>query len=102
VPEPERVTELVCDNGVENPQCQDGIDNDGAIGTDFDGGESVLGAGNGDPNGPDPQCTSPTKNGEAATSGSSFACGIGPELALIVPLLGWAARRRRAGSRPHA
>lgn len=41
----------------ENPACQDGKNNDRAFGTDFDSGVSVLGAGRGDPNGADPQCT---------------------------------------------
>jgi arylsulfatase A-like enzyme len=40
----------------EQAECQDGVDNDGLPGTDFDGGESILGEGNGDPAGPDPQC----------------------------------------------
>ena len=40
----------------EDPRCQDGRNNDRRRGTDFDGGESVLGVGRGDPRGPDPQC----------------------------------------------
>ena len=77
---------------IENPQCQDGIDNDGQPGTDFDGGVSVLGAGNGDPNGADPQCTSPTRNKEQLMGGGS--CGVGPELVGLLPLLWFATRRR--------
>ncbi len=79
----------------ESPECQDGIDNDGQLGTDFDGGESVLGVGNGDPNGADPQCASAT--GTAEAGGGGVGCGLGPELALLLPLLGLgrlAARRR--------
>jgi glucose/arabinose dehydrogenase len=50
----------------EDPECQDGLDNDGRRGTDFDGGESVLGAGNGDRHGPDPQCVgTPWRDREA-------------------------------------
>ena len=40
----------------EDPRCQDGRNNDRRRGTDFDGGESVLGVGRGDPRGPDPHC----------------------------------------------
>jgi hypothetical protein len=82
-------------NGIlENPQCQDGVNNDGAIGTDFDGGESVLGAGNGDPDGPDPQCVGkPWKNRESSPKGG---CGIGAELGLLAMAL-LLSRRRRSG-----
>jgi probable HAF family extracellular repeat protein len=78
----------------ESPQCQDGIDNDGAPGTDFDGGVSVRGAGNGDPQGSDPQCTSPTGTLEAAPP-PSFACGLGAELLPALGLL--LVLRRRFG-----
>ncbi len=81
---------------LEDPQCQDGIDNDGQVGTDFDGGESIHGVGNGDPNGADPQCTTATRNKEAANTGGG--CGLGPELGLLLPLLG-ALRQRRARAR---
>ena len=77
----------------ENPQCQDGIDNDGGVGTDFDGGVSILGAGNGDPNGADPHCSSFADNREAQTAGAS--CGLGPELALAIGALAALRRRRR-------
>jgi hypothetical protein len=76
----------------EDPQCQDGLDNDGQPGIDFDGGASVNG---GVPIGaPDPQCTGPFLDREAAST--SVGCGIGPELLGLVPLL-LAARRRRRG-----
>ncbi len=80
---------------IENPRCQDGIDNDAETGTDYDGGVSVLGAGNGDPNGPDPECTQPYLNKEAAPR-----CGLGVELGLLLPLLmGLRRRRRRRAAR---
>ncbi|MEN8160251.1 MAG: S8 family serine peptidase [Myxococcota bacterium] len=63
--------------------CFDGLDNDsdGFVDVDGDGGA------------PDPQCNSGFDNMEAAPVG----CGMGPELALLVPLLGALrpARRRR-------
>ncbi len=80
----------------EASQCQDGINNDGKFGTDFDGGESILGVGNGDPNGPDPHCFgNPWRNQEASVK----RCGLGFEVALgLVPvmLLRQRQRRRRA------
>jgi streptogramin lyase len=73
-------------SATENPQCQDGIDNDGKPGIDFDGGASRNG---GVPLAdPDPQCTEPWRTRERASG-----CGLGFELALLLPLLG---RRRRA------
>ena len=76
----------------ENPKCQNGLNDDAGTGTDFDGGVSVLGAGNGDPNGADPQCVNkPYRDKEAPN-----ACGlIGPEIALALVAL--ARRRRRIG-----
>jgi len=77
---------------LEDPQCQDGIDNDGARGTDFDGGESVLGTGLGDPGGPDPDCA-----GIAYRRTEYHVCGAGGELVGIpLALLGWRRRRRRS------
>jgi hypothetical protein len=95
---PGRTTTAGPSSAIENPQCQDGIDNDNNIGTDFDGGVSVLGESNGDPNGPDPQCTSSWKNREAASSGGG--CGLGPELVLLLGALA-GLRRARRRSRPH-
>ena len=75
---------------IEAPQCQDGIDNDLQPGIDFDGGASVNG---GVPLAvADPQCTTPTIASEGIASGG---CGIGPELALLLPLFGFARARRR-------
>lgn len=87
VPDPNAPAELT--------QCQDGVDNDGEVGTDFDGGESILGVGNGDPEGPDPQCSGrPWKNRER--SPSVKRCGVGFELVLVLlPLGGWLSRARR-------
>lgn len=88
VPDPAAPAELT--------QCQDGVDNDGGAGTDFDAGESILGVGNGDPDGPDPQCSSrPWNNREGGSR-----CGVGSELVLLlIPLLGHrCARSRRLAS----
>jgi hypothetical protein len=76
----------------ENPQCQDGLNNDNQPGIDFDGGASVNGGVPLDV--PDPQCTSAWKNREAAA-----ACGLGAELAALLPTLRWARSRLR---RPRA
>jgi hypothetical protein len=78
----------------ENPQCQDGMNNDGQIGTDYDGGVSVNGP-PGDLNGADPQCNQPWKDQEAVPPPPSSGCGIGIELIWLMPLLLLARRRRR-------
>ena len=75
----------------ESSQCQDGLDNDGDGFIDFDGGVSIFGD---DVALADSQCSSFWDNREAASTG--FSCGLGPELALILPLMGWARRRQRA------
>jgi subtilisin family serine protease len=62
----------------EDPECSDGADNDGDGGTDSDGAP------------PDPQCATPYLVSEA---GAPQSCALGPELALLLPLL--AALRRR-------
>ena len=63
-------------------------------GTDFDGGVSVLGPGNVDPHGADPQCTAAYLDTEAAPP-SGWGCGLGPELVPVLASLAWLARRRR-------
>jgi uncharacterized protein YkwD len=66
----------------ESSQCDNGIDDDGDGKLDHDGGP--LGAT------PDPQCVgTPWKNQESASS-----CGLGFELALLLPMLGVVRRYR--------
>jgi hypothetical protein len=72
---------------LEDPECQDGIDNDGGAGTDWDGGASAGGAA--DPLGADPECIAPWSPRESASR-----CGLGFELALLLPLIRRARRRR--------
>jgi hypothetical protein len=110
----EKAPDLVCDDGedddgdglvdfpedhgcaiatypFEDPQCQDGIDNDGDGKIDYDAGLSANGST--DPAGPDPQCIgTPGKIGEAAFPAQ---CGLGAELALLLPPLFWMLARRR-------
>jgi cysteine-rich repeat protein len=79
-------------SALENPQCQDGANNDGQSGIDFDGGASVNG---GVPlDAADPQCTAAWVNSEAPPPPAA-GCGIGPELAVVLALL----RRLRMRSR---
>lgn len=90
---------------LEDPGCQDGVDGDGDGLVDFDGGESIHGACTGgacppgvsDPDGdgrpdPDPGCF-----GRASKRKERGACGLGAELALLLPLL-LAVRRRLVGT----
>jgi hypothetical protein len=63
----------------EDPACDDGVDNDGDGKIDWDGGP---GGGT-----VDPQCTAPWRNRERS-------CGIGFELAFIVPVLAQLRRLR--------
>ena len=78
-------------SATESPKCQDGLDNDNDGKIDFDGGASVNG---GAPLAPpdSAQCKKPWSNREAPD------CGRGAELALVMPLLGLAASRRRRAS----
>lgn len=72
----------------ESPQCQDGLNNDNQAGIDFDGGASVNG---GVPSGdPDPQCV-----GKPWLDREIAACGLGAEMAFVMPLVALAASRRR-------
>jgi hypothetical protein len=72
---------------IENPECQDGLDNDHQLGIDFDGGASLNG---GLPVAvPDPNCAgAPHRNREAPL------CGLGFEVGLLLPLFLLAHRRR--------
>jgi hypothetical protein len=98
-----------CNNATrirENPECQDGVNNDADPRLDFDGGQSIHGACSGgscppgvsDTDGdgvanPDPQCMAPHKNRESSSGG----CGLGAEVALLLPALA-ALRRREPGA----
>jgi len=75
----------------ENPQCQDGANNDGQFGIDFDGGASVTGV----PGPADPQCAGrPWWNQEAKSS----TCGLGFEAVLLLLPIAWLRARRRRGA----
>jgi hypothetical protein len=78
----------------ESPECQDGIHNDADGMMDYDAGLSANGSA--DPAGPDPQCVGkPWRDREAPYSSGSYPCGLGAELALLLPALMWTRRRRR-------
>jgi len=78
---------------IENPACQDGLDNDRDGGIDFDGGASAnhgVALGHADVN-----CVgAPSRGYETLTP----TCGLGAELSVLVPVLAWLhGRRRRTG-----
>jgi hypothetical protein len=76
----------------EDPKCQDGINNDPGQDDliDFDGGLSALGYAATEP---DPQCVGkPWQNREKT---GPNVCGLGAELALLLPPLMWLLWRRR-------
>lgn len=76
----------------EDPKCQNGLNDDAKPGTDFDAGVSVLGAGNGNPQGPDPECVNKPWRADEKPAGS---CGLGFEVALVLLPL-YARWRRRS------
>jgi hypothetical protein len=90
----------------ESPQCQDGINNDAQEGIDFDGGQSIHGACSGAPGGCPPGVSDPEGDGianpDAQCVGKPWRmqelqprpCGLGTEMALLVPPLMWLSRRR--------
>ena len=72
---------------IEDSQCQDGIDNDGDGRVDYDGGLAALGYVAAEP---DPHCAGrPWGIIEGLPT-----CGLGVELALLLPPLMWFWRRR--------
>jgi T5SS/PEP-CTERM-associated repeat protein len=76
---------------MEDPSCQDGDDNDGDGLIDFDGGASA-GLPHEQQTAPDPQCSHPWQMQETPAG----SCGLGIELALLLPPLMWLSRRRRS------
>ena len=87
---------------IENPQCQDGLNNDPGQDAliDHDGGASA-GLPPEQQTAPDPQCIgAPWRDLESAPPVAG--CGLGPELALVVPLLSWLCRRETSRAAPRA
>jgi hypothetical protein len=77
----------------ETSECQDGLDNDGQPGTDFDAGASILGPGGVDPNGPDPKCL-----GRSWANREHAGCGLGYEIAVPIAAVALLRRRRARGA----
>ena len=78
----------------ESPECQDGIHNDDDGLMDYDAG--LFANGSADPDGPDPHCADkPWRDREEVypSARPSYPCGIGAELALLLPALMWLRRR---------
>jgi hypothetical protein len=74
---------------LENPQCQNGLNDDGGPGVDYDGGALVFGNPIDDP---DPECIGlPYRNAERRN------CGLGYELAPLLVGIRLLPRRRRRG-----
>lgn len=85
----------------ESPQCQDGIDNDHRPGIDFDGGASLdlnhdgfidvaFNAETPPVGAADPECA-----GKPHRTRETISCGLGAELALLLPALMLARSRQR-------
>jgi hypothetical protein len=74
------------DDPSEAPECSDGRDNDGDGSVDADGGGTGIA---------DDSCRGVASNGAEVVAGGGFACGLGPELALLLPLLSALRRRTR-------
>jgi hypothetical protein len=73
-------------SGLENPRCDDDLDNDGDGTVDWDGGAALES--------PDAYCVN---NGSWQDHEAASGCGLGAELAVLIPLLAcW--RRRSAAA----